>query len=60
MLSSDNEYLDWKTFLLAAAKPWPSATTNGLLDTLQQFKEIDDLKIGRVGRDNFEKVGCEV
>ena len=56
MLSPDNEYLDWKTFLLAAAKPWPAASVEGLLDAHRQFDAIDDLKIGRVGREDFEKV----
>ena len=56
MLSADNEYLDWKTFLLAAAKPWPPASVDGLLTTLKNFQEVDDLKINRVGRENFDKV----
>ena len=55
-LVSDNEYLDWKAFLLSAAKPWPPVTVSGLLETLRQFKEADDLKIGCVGREDFEKV----
>ncbi|XP_065069955.1 sperm flagellar protein 2-like [Rhopilema esculentum] len=55
-LVSDNEYLDWKAFLLSAAKPWPPVTVSGLLETLRQFREADDLKIGRVGREDFEKV----
>eukprot|EP00794_Sanderia_malayensis_P007710 gene7710-8548_t len=55
-LSVGSEYLDWKAFLLAAAKPWPAASIEGLLDSLRQFREIDHLKIGRVGREDFEKV----
>ena len=56
MLVADNEYLDWKSFLLAAAKPWPSVSIPGLLETLRAFQEVDDLKINHVGREDFDTV----
>ena len=59
MLVADNEYLDWKLFLLSAAKPWPPVSVSGLLNTLGNFREIDDLKISRVGRDDFNAVGLK-
>ena len=56
MLVADDEYLDWKSFLLSAAKPWPPVSISGLLETLKNFQEVDDLKINRVGREVFNMV----
>jgi len=56
MLVTDDEYLDWRLFLLSAAKPWPPVSVSGLLETLGNFREIDDLKINRIGREDFNTV----
>ena len=56
MLVADDEYLDWRLFLLSAAKPWPPVSVLGLLETLRNFREVDDLKINRIGREDFNTV----
>ena len=55
-LSSDGEYVDWRTFLLAAAQPWPQPTQTQLLDTLALFADMDTKKTGYVTREQYDRV----
>ena len=57
ILSPDSEYIDWRTFMLQIANPWPQPSQAQLLVTLQRFKEVDTLGMGTVTREQFEQVG---
>ncbi|XP_053336412.1 sperm flagellar protein 2 [Clarias gariepinus] len=37
----DYEMMDWRQFLLSAARPWPLPSQTQLINTLTRFKEID-------------------
>ncbi len=55
-MSPDGEYVDWRAFLLAAAHPWPIPSQQDLLDTLQQFKEMDQQNEGVITREQYDRV----
>ncbi|XP_022100241.1 sperm flagellar protein 2-like isoform X2 [Acanthaster planci] len=56
ILSPDCEYVDWRTFMLQVAQPWPQPSQAQLLETLQGFKAVDTLNVGIVTREQFEQV----
>ena len=56
-LSPDGEYIDWRSFLLAAAQPWPAPSQEELLATLARMKDMDQKDTGYVTREQFERVG---
>ncbi len=58
-LSPDGEYVDWRSFLLAASRPWPVPSQSDLLDTLQKFQEMDQQGTGAVTREQFERVSIK-
>ena len=60
MLSPQNEYIDWRKFLLVAAQPWSKPTTEQLLAMKSQFKEIDVAGNGWITKDQYNEVGDEV
>ena len=55
-MSPDGEYIDWRSFLLAASKPWPEPNQADLLNTLERFKEMDQQNVGMVTREQYERV----
>ena len=59
-LSPDSEYIDWRTFLLQTAQPWPQPSQAQLLETLQRFYDADVLNAGMITRDQFEQVSVFV
>ncbi|XP_038067047.1 sperm flagellar protein 2-like isoform X1 [Patiria miniata] len=56
ILSPDCEYVDWRTFMLQVAQPWPQPSQAQLLDALQGFRAMDTLNMGTVTREQFEQV----
>ena len=56
MLAIDNEYINWKSFLLHLAYPYPVPNQMQLMTTLHMFKRIDTANTGYVTRDDYEKV----
>jgi len=56
LLSSDGDYVDWRRFLLEAAEPWPTASEQDLLDALAAMRNMDQLDIGTVTREQFDRV----
>ena len=56
MLAIDNEYINWKSFLLHLAYPYPVPNQMQLMTTLHMFKRIDTANTGYVARDDYEKV----
>ena len=59
-LSPDSEYIDWRTFLLQTAQPWPQPSQAQLLETLQRFYDADVLNAGMITRDQYEQVSVFV
>lgn len=55
-MSADGEYIDWRSFLISAAQPWPYPSQNNLLATLEKFKDMDQQAEGFVTREQFERV----
>ncbi|WAR24394.1 SPEF2-like protein [Mya arenaria] len=54
--SSDNEYVDWRRFLIALAQPIPTPTQSNLLETLGRFKEMDQKSTGFVTREQYDRM----
>ena len=48
--------VEWPSFLLAAAKPWPRPTQRELLKTLRRFREADAGNTGHVTLDQYKSV----
>ena len=62
MLAINNEYINWKSFLLHLAYPYPVPNQMQLMETLHMFKKIDTANTGYITRDDYEKVSsnCEI
>ena len=56
LLSPSGEYVDWRSFLLVASKPWPDPSQADLLTTLERFREMDQQSLGTVTREQYERV----
>lgn len=56
MLAINNEYINWKSFLLHLAHPFPVPNQMQLMETLHMFKNIDTANTGYITRDDYEKV----
>ena len=56
LLSPNGEYVDWRSFLLAASRPWPEPSQTDLLNTLERFKDMDQQNVGTVTREQFDRV----
>ena len=54
--SSDNEYVDWRRFLMALAQPIPTPTQTELLETLYNFNEMDQKNTGFVTKEQYDRV----
>ncbi|XP_053393746.1 sperm flagellar protein 2-like isoform X2 [Mercenaria mercenaria] len=54
--SSDNEYVDWRRFLIALVMPIPVPTQSELLDTLARFKDMDQKSTGFVTREQYDRM----
>ncbi|KAL2091758.1 hypothetical protein ACEWY4_011556 [Coilia grayii] len=53
VLAQDSEVLDWRLFLLSAALPWPTPTTQQLLQTLARFRASDPQDTGLLTQDQY-------
>ncbi|NXT21815.1 SPEF2 protein, partial [Syrrhaptes paradoxus] len=53
----NSELTDWRTFLLAAAQPWPVPSVTQLLKTLYSFKSVDVAGSGFVTEECYMRVG---
>lgn len=56
LLSPDGEYVDWRAFLLSAARPWPEPSQADLLRTLQAFRDLDPEGLDTVTQEQYESV----
>lgn len=56
MLAINNEYINWKSFLLHLAHPYPVPNQMQLMETLHMFKKTDTANTGYITRDDYEKV----
>ena len=54
--SSDNEYVDWRRFLMALAQPIPTPTQTELLETLYNFNEMDQKNTDFVTKEQYDRV----
>ncbi|XP_060552949.1 sperm flagellar protein 2-like isoform X2 [Ruditapes philippinarum] len=54
--SSDNEYVDWRRFLIALAMPVPVPSQTELLETLARFKDMDQKSTGFVTREQYDRM----
>ena len=54
--SSDNEYVDWRRFLIALAQPIPAPSQTELLNTLTNFRDMDQKSTGFVTREQYDRV----
>lgn len=55
-LSGDSEYINWRSFLLQAARPWPTPSQAQLLAALTHFQAMDQKATGSVTREQYERV----
>ena len=56
-LNPEQEYVDWRAFLLVLSEPWPKPTLAQLLQALAVFKELDQLSVGYLTREQYDYVG---
>jgi hypothetical protein len=56
MLAAGSEFVNWRSWLLAASTPWTYPTQTQLLDILDNFKAIDLDNLGYISRRAFLKV----
>ncbi|KAK3514826.1 hypothetical protein QTP70_032796 [Hemibagrus guttatus] len=54
--SQDCGILDWRQFLLSAARPWPLPSQTQLINTLTRFKEIDTAGGGVISLQQYLQV----
>jgi len=52
-LSINNEYINWKSFLLIISRPYPEPTLNDLLQSAQLLRSCDQAQLGMITRDDF-------
>lgn len=56
LVPEGSEYLDWRHFLVLVALPWPPATQQSLLETLERFRAKDTAGTGHVTWDQYRDV----
>ena len=56
MLSNGSEFVDWRSWLLAASMPWPYPTQTQLLDLLSAYKRTDRNQSGYISKSAFYQV----
>ena len=54
------DVVNWRALLLLLAEPWPRPTTAQLLDALAVFRELDQLRVGYLTREQYDFVGTSV
>lgn len=54
------DVLNWRALLLLLAEPWPRPTTVQLLDALALFRELDQLAVGYLTREQYDFVGKSI
>lgn len=55
-----SDVVNWRALLLLLAEPWPRPTTAQLLDALAVFRELDQLRVGYLTREQYDFVGTGV
>ena len=55
-ISINNEYINWKSFLLLLSKPFPEPTYYDLHQSLNILKSRDHAGIGMITREDFLEV----
>ncbi|KAK5932266.1 hypothetical protein CgunFtcFv8_003985 [Champsocephalus gunnari] len=53
LLTDEYELIDWRTFLLSAALPWPFPSLSQLLTVLQRFKAADRGNTGYINEEQY-------
>ena len=54
------DVVNWRALLLLLAEPLPCPTTAQLLDALAVFRELDQLRVGYLTREQYDFVGTSV
>ena len=52
--STDHDYSSWRALLLALTQPWSWPSQQQLLDTLQKFRNLDQLSTGCITREQYD------
>ncbi|XP_066936728.1 sperm flagellar protein 2-like isoform X2 [Clytia hemisphaerica] len=52
-ISINNEYINWKSFLIHLSKPYPEPTHRDLHQSLNAFKSRDEASIGMITREDY-------
>ncbi|XP_005100478.1 sperm flagellar protein 2 isoform X2 [Aplysia californica] len=55
-LSSETDYVDWRRLFVSLCSPIPIPTQQQLLDSLQRFKEMDQIGSGTVTREQWQRM----
>jgi hypothetical protein len=56
MLSNGSEFVDWRSWLLAASMPWPYPTQTQLIELLYDYKRVDRQQSGYISKSAFLQV----
>nr|XP_047123942.1 sperm flagellar protein 2-like isoform X2 [Hydra vulgaris] len=55
-VSTNTEYVNWKTFLLSISEPFPLPTAFDLKKALDDFLEIDQARLGVLCKTDYDKI----
>ena len=56
MLASGSEFVDWRSWLLAASMPWIYPTQTQLLELLQLYRGADRANTGIIGKSTYLQI----